>query len=117
MATSFCCAAVSVRLPVTAWLNQTTICHHRVPPMHIRVTLLTTVCVYFSAQAAASPADLRALAHDYYQWYDTAYPVAASGLGDHRFDARLTDYSMSEVAHRRQHVSALLAQVGAISTD
>jgi uncharacterized protein (DUF885 family) len=85
--------------------------------MHIRATLFAVVCVYVSAQAAASPADLRALAHDYYQWYDTAYPVAASGLGDHRFDARLTDYSMSEVGRRRQHVSALLAQVGGMSAD
>jgi uncharacterized protein (DUF885 family) len=64
----------------------------------------------------AAPAELRAIAHDTYEWYDAAYPVAASSLGDHRYDARLTDYRMSEVVRRREQISRLLAQVRALST-
>jgi uncharacterized protein (DUF885 family) len=70
-----------------------------------------------SFAAAASPDDLRALAHEYYQWTDAQYPVAASSMGDHRFDARLADYRMNEINRRRQHVSDLLAQVNAIPAD
>jgi uncharacterized protein (DUF885 family) len=71
----------------------------------------------FSAAAAADPSELRKLAHDYYQWRDSAYPVASSSLGDHRFDAQLTDYRMSEVAARRAHVSELTKQVAALDGD
>jgi len=71
----------------------------------------------FTAHAQESPTALRALAHDYYQWRDTEYPVATSGAGDHRFDERLTDYAMPEVLKRRQHVSDLLAQVGTMNAD
>jgi uncharacterized protein (DUF885 family) len=70
-----------------------------------------------AAPAAATPASLQALAHDYYQWKVVEYPVVASGQGDHRFDARLTDFRMSAVRRRRQHVSELLTQVGALSVD
>ena len=75
---------------------------------------LVSLC---SLPAAADPAELRGLAHDYYQWRDNAYPVLRSALGDHRADDRLTDYGMSEVLERRQHVSELLAKVRAMPTD
>ena len=68
----------------------------------------------FSLQAAADPAQVHQIAHEYYQWRDAAYPVATSGAGDHRFDARLTDYKMSEVLQRRQHVTDLLKELDAI---
>ena len=68
-----------------------------------------------SLQASAAPGELRELAHQYYEWRDAAYPVATSSAGEHRFDSRLTDYRMSAVLERRQHVSELLAQVAAIS--
>jgi uncharacterized protein (DUF885 family) len=56
------------------------------------------------------------MAHGYYEWYDEANPVDASARGDHRYDARLTDYRMSEVARRREHVAELLAKVRALDT-
>ena len=59
------------------------------------------IVLYCSAQAASAPADFRAVAHDFYEWNAVAYSVTASSLGDHRFDARLTDYRMSEVVRRR----------------
>jgi uncharacterized protein (DUF885 family) len=73
--------------------------------------------VWSLSAAAADPAELRGLARDYYQWRDDAYPVLRSALGDHRADDRLTDYRMSEVLGRRQHVSELLARVRAMPTD
>jgi uncharacterized protein (DUF885 family) len=84
--------------------------------MHPRCALLA-LFVYQSFAAAASADDLRALAHEYYQWNDAQYPVVASALGDHRFDARLADYRVSEIARRRQHVSDLLAKVSALPAD
>jgi uncharacterized protein (DUF885 family) len=85
--------------------------------MHRRSGLLATVILCHSLPAAAGPVEFRTVAHEYYQWRDAAYPVATSAAGDHRFDARLTDYSMTEVLQRRQHVSELLAQVGSLATD
>ena len=84
--------------------------------MHPR-SLLATVILFFSLQAAAGPAEFRKVAHEYYQWRDASYPVATSAAGDHRFDTRLTDYSMTEVLRRRQHVSDLLMHVGSLATD
>jgi len=70
-----------------------------------------------SSPARASPTDLRAMAHDYYEWYDQAYPVVASERGDHRFDGRLADYSSAQVALRREHISKLLSQVRSTAAD
>ena len=70
-----------------------------------------------SSQATAAPAELRSLAHAYYQWRDAAYPVATSMAGDHRFDDRLTDYSLPRVLERQRHVSELLARVRSLPTD
>ena len=57
--------------------------------------LSVLIAVLFAHNATADPAALRALAHDAYQWRDAEYPVATSGAGDHRFDQRLTDYTMA----------------------
>src|SRR6266480_6703344 len=76
-----------------------------------------TIVLLCSARAAVAPADFRAVAHDFYEWNEVVYPVTASSLGDHRFDARLTDYRMSEVVRRRQHVSELLATVSSLASD
>ncbi len=78
------------------------------------LALMALLC---SFAAAADPAALRSLAHEYYQWRDAAYPVATSAAGDHRFDDRLTDYRMAEVMRRRQHVSEVLEIVKGLQTD
>jgi uncharacterized protein (DUF885 family) len=85
-------------------------------PSHRRF-LFAALLLLCSAYTAAAPADLRATAHQYYQWHDAAYPVATSDQGEHRYDDRLTDYRMGEVLKRRDHVSALLAQMGATGAD
>ena len=79
--------------------------------------LLAAILLLLAGHAAASPADLRATAHEYYEWRDAAYPVATSDQGEHRYDNRLTDYRMSEVMRRRQHISELLAKVNSAAGD
>jgi uncharacterized protein (DUF885 family) len=79
--------------------------------------LFALLALLSSFAAAADPAELRNLAHEYYQWRDTAYPVATSYAGDHRFDDRLADYRMTEVMRRRQHVSELLETVKGLEAE
>ena len=78
---------------------------------------LAAILLLCTGQAAASPAELRATAHEYYQWRDAAYPVATSDQGEHRYDNRLADYRMSEILRRREHVKELLARVNAVAVD
>src|SRR5713226_4694278 len=68
------------------------------------------------AQTNASPAELRKIANDYYNWRNQNYPVASSDAGLHMWDSKLTDYSPAAIAARRQHVRSLLAQVNAMPT-
>jgi uncharacterized protein (DUF885 family) len=75
------------------------------------------VAALWTLSSAADPAELRTLAHDFYQWRDAAFPVQTSGQGDHRYDDRITDYSAPAVSARRDHVVELLAKVKATSTD
>jgi uncharacterized protein (DUF885 family) len=82
---------------------------------HPNRILLAAFMSLLSLQANAGPGELRELAHQYYDWRDAAYPVATSSAGEHRFDSRLTDFRMSAVLERRQHVSDLLAQVVAMN--
>lgn len=75
------------------------------------------VAALWTLSSAADPAELRTLAHDFYQWRDAAFPVQTSGQGDHRYDDRITDYSAPAVSARRDYVVELLAKVKATSTD
>lgn len=67
--------------------------------------------------ATQSPDTLRALAHAYYAWRDSSYPVGASDQGLHRWDDRLADFRMTAVLERRRHVATLLDQVRAMRTE
>src|SRR5438105_3582381 len=70
-----------------------------------------------SGQTNASPATLRHVADDYYNWRNRNYPVSSSDAGLHTWDDKLTDYSPAAIEARRQHARSLLAQVKAIRTD
>jgi uncharacterized protein (DUF885 family) len=70
-----------------------------------------------SSQVHAGPAELASTAHAYYEWHDKVYPVAASERGDHRYDARLADYSKEQVVLRREHVSQLLTELRSTTAD
>src|SRR5437773_5378623 len=69
------------------------------------------------ALAAQSPSEMRGLAHSYYEWRDSVYPVTASDQGKHIRDSLLTDYHMTSVRRRRAHVDSLLTRVKAINTS
>ena len=68
-------------------------------------------------QPDGSPAALRRVAGDYYNWRNEHYPVASSDSGLHTWDNKLTDYSPAAIEARRQHVRSLLAQVQALQTE
>ena len=69
------------------------------------------------AQAGASPAELRRLADDYYNWRNQNYPVASSDAGLHTWDHKLTDYALSALLARRLHVKEVLAKVRTMQTE
>src|SRR5256886_4565652 len=69
-----------------------------------------------SAQTNASPAILRHIANDYYNWRNRNYPVSSSDAGLHTWDNKLTDYSPAAIEARRQRARSLLAQVSAMPT-
>src|SRR5216683_1371628 len=68
------------------------------------------------AQQTASPAALRRIADDYYNWRNQNYPVSSSDAGLHTWDNRLTDYSPAATEARRHHVRTLLARINAMPT-
>jgi uncharacterized protein (DUF885 family) len=70
-----------------------------------------------AAQANASPADLRKIADEYYNWRNQNYPVFSSDAGLHTWDSKLTDYSLSALLARRLHVKEVLAKVKAMQTE
>src|SRR5260221_14722555 len=86
------------------------------PLVLILVTLITFTATAM-AQTAATPADLRKLADDYYNWRNQNYPVASSDAGLHTLDSKLTDYGLSALLARRLHVKEVLAKVRAMQTE
>ncbi|HEY8203316.1 MAG TPA: DUF885 domain-containing protein [Pyrinomonadaceae bacterium] len=84
----------------------------------LSICAITVICASVTnAQSSASPATLRKLAEDYYNWRNQNYPVASSDAGMHTWDNRLTDYSPAAIAGRRARVVRLLAQVSAMRPD
>ncbi len=79
-------------------------------------TLLVIGCPTTQAQSPKTPAELRQMAADYYQWRNENFPVFSSDAGLHKWDNRLTDYSLSSVLARRLQAKELLAKVQAIPT-
>ena len=70
-----------------------------------------------TAQVPKTPAELRKLANDYYNWRNQNYPVASSDAGLHTWDSRLTDYSLSAILARRLEVRELLGKINAMKTE
>jgi uncharacterized protein (DUF885 family) len=87
----------------------------------MKLSLLLTVCTLMisstiQAQNPITPAELRKMAADYYQWRNENFPVASSDAGLHTWDKRLTDYSLSAILSRRLQARDLLNKVQAINT-
>ncbi len=60
-----------------------------------------------------TPAELHALAHEYYEWQKKTYPVSASDQGFHAADDKLGDFSPAAIARDAAHVRSLLDRVRA----
>jgi uncharacterized protein (DUF885 family) len=91
----------------------------------IAVVLLAVVLLVATAVLAAppktavatSPAAMRAIAQEFYDWRDREDPVNSSDQGKHEFDSRLSDHSAAAVAARAAHVTKLLERVRAIDVS
>jgi uncharacterized protein (DUF885 family) len=87
----------------------------------MKVLLVLAVVALFAsvvqAQTPVTPADLRKLADDYYNWRNQNYPVASSDNGLHTWDNRLTDYSLTAILARRLKVKETADKVRAMKTD
>jgi uncharacterized protein (DUF885 family) len=79
--------------------------------------LLTIPSEAIQAQQPATPADLRQLAVNYYNWRNQNYPVSSSDAGLHTWDDKLTDYGLSALLARRLHVKEVLVKVKAMQTE
>ena len=79
--------------------------------------LVAAAAALWALSAGADPAELRKLAHEHYEWRDAAFPTQTSGLGNHRYDDRLTDYSSQAIQRYRTHYDELLAKVKSMSTE
>jgi uncharacterized protein (DUF885 family) len=83
----------------------------------ITCTLMSVTAGSTPAQNPTTPADLRKLANDYYNWRNQNYPVFSSDNGLHTWDNRLTDYSLSSILARRLHIKELLGKVEPMQTS
>src|SRR5689334_1452048 len=79
----------------------------------MKCAAVTLLLVMAMPAHALTPAQLRATAHDYYEWQKREYPVFASDQGYHANDEKLTDYRPAAVAGRNAHVRALLEKIRA----
>jgi len=87
----------------------------------MKLSLLLTVCTLMitssvHAQNPITPAELRKMATDYYNWRNENFPVSSSDSGLHTWDKRLTDYSLSAILSRRLQARDLLNKVQTINT-
>ena len=80
-----------------------------------RVILLCVVTVgeIVPAEAEAGDARLADLFSDYWEAQMRAYPTWATYLGDHRYDALLTDYSSIAYARRSEQTRVFLQRIEA----
>src|ERR1700692_3710530 len=94
--------------------------HARTPPMLLAVCL-TLPYPHSAAPAPASVESRRAaqngLFEEYYQSRLKESPTLATNLGDYRYNDRLADYSLAEVARVQVENDAFMRRLKAIPTD
>ena len=78
---------------------------------NVAAIALLFVLPYFGVQANEQDTAFEKIAKDYIEGFLASHPEAATQLGDHRFDDRLTDYSPSNrdrlLAREKQFMVAL----------
>src|SRR3977135_1328297 len=87
--------------------------------MKIAPTFIALVSLATWTHANATPDDDRfqKLATDYIEQYLQTHPEEATGLGDHRFDDRLTDYSAETRAKELAAAKAFREKLRAFGPD
>jgi uncharacterized protein (DUF885 family) len=106
--------------PAQALFKKTFTRDHKMKLLTIPFVLslvMLTIPISINAQPDASPATLRRLADDYYNWRNQNYPVSSSDAGLHTWDSKLTDYGLSALLARRLHVKEVLTKVNAMQTE
>ena len=83
----------------------------------LRVAALLVVHGLSLPAQSPNSGTLRDVAHRYYSWRDSVYPVGSSDAGRHTWDDRLADYHPAAIRARRQRVRSLLASVRAMHTS
>ncbi|WP_309896896.1 DUF885 domain-containing protein [Archangium sp.] len=86
------------------------------------VLLVVSACATTSSAppAPAAPSEdarLAALLADNWQWRLREHPLLATGVGDSRYDNRLTDLSFEAIARREQYERDLRGQLGGIDPE
>src|SRR5262245_32296280 len=83
----------------------------RIPLRSLCVALSLLISPFARAAASAGDAAFETAAKAFIEDYLRLNPEAATDLGDHRYDGRLTDYSAAALATRietwRKHLGAL----------
>ena len=69
-----------------------------------------------SPGSQAGPETIQAVANDYWEFYLSENPEAATVLGEYRYNAKLTDYSLAHVEVVRTRVTGLLKRARTIDT-
>ncbi|HTR80733.1 MAG TPA: DUF885 domain-containing protein [Bacteroidota bacterium] len=82
-------------------------------------TLLAAACLLFSSCAQQQNADQKfeALASHYIERLLETSPELATGLGDHRFDGKLSDYSAAGIEAQRSLTKSYLDSLSTIDQD
>jgi uncharacterized protein (DUF885 family) len=90
-------------------------------PAMLALTLLPIVTAVAAAPLPAYEQArheaFRALADAYWEFYLSENPEAATGLGEYKYNAKLTDYSLAHVDVVRARAASLLKRVKAIGTE
>ena len=89
----------------------------RHPGKAVVAGLLLFVLAGQTLAGSADDARFEAVANRFVERFLATHPETATGLGDHRFDARTSDYSRRGVARDRTLYRATLKQVEAISAQ
>lgn len=95
----------------------------KVPMRKTAVSLVCAAFILLPAAPGASPQDsqarqknLRSVADDFWEFYLRENPEAATALGEYKYNASLTDYSLAHVEVARTQAARLLERARAIDT-
>jgi uncharacterized protein (DUF885 family) len=80
------------------------------------VLLSVTSCSSPTPDVQARHKNLRSIADDYWEFYLRENPEAATVLGEYKYNARLSDYSLAHVEVARKQAADLLDRARAVDT-